>query len=152
MSVILAPVAGVLGISRGGSVHGVSPFDVSQLTFLIGMPMFALVGAVIASRRPANLVWAVLSGMAVGGVLQLFAIEWAIYANLRHPGLPGGAVAAWVGNWMYPASAPLPGVLLLVFPDGRPLSKRWGWILRLTPVAVVLGVVATAFFGRVVRE
>ena len=59
----------------------------------------ATVGAIVASRRPENLVgWLLcLSGVAVGA--STFVSQYAIYALLARPeALPAGEVAAWIAS------------------------------------------------------
>ena len=95
----------------------------------------ATAGAIISSRLPANAVgWIFLAiGLLLG---LLFAV--GAYAELgidvEHGSyLPGSRFAAWVGTWIFiPAAFGLPIFLLLLFPDGHFVSKRWrsaGWVL-----------------------
>jgi hypothetical protein len=94
---------------------------------------FSVVGALIASHRPKNLIgWIFL---AVGFFYGLLTAgeEYAIYALLTNPGsLPFGAELSLLANWIW---APGLGLILvflpLLFPDGRPPSRRWrpvGWL------------------------
>lgn len=64
----------------------------------------AIVGAIIASRRPENPVgWLVCLG-AVAVSTSTFASQYAIEALLVWPGsLPAGEAAAWVAAWMCPS-------------------------------------------------
>ena len=96
----------------------------------------ATAGAVISSRAPGNAVgWIFL---AIGVLLGLLFAAGA-YSNLAldtgHVSLPGGPFTAWIGTWIFiPAAFGLPMLLLLLFPDGRFVSKRWrlvGWLLGL---------------------
>ena len=103
---------------------------------------FATVGALVASRNPANAVgWVFIASgiclLAVGDG-QLYAI-WDTRVS---PGaLPGASVLAWLGGWLWIPGVELVIVLLpLLFPDGRPPSRRWGVWLR-----IVLGVMALQF-------
>jgi hypothetical protein len=66
----------------------------------------------------------------------VFAEEYAIVALQDRPGsLPGGPVMAWLGLWTFaPALAGLIAGLPLLFPTGRPLSRRW-WPVGWTAVA-----------------
>jgi hypothetical protein len=59
--------------------------------------------------------------------------QYAIYALLSSPGsLPGGGTAAWLEAFLGgPIIIALFALLLLLFPDGRPLSHRWRAVLWL---------------------
>ena len=51
----------------------------------------------------------------------------------------GGAWAAWLGSWLFlPPLFGMPPLLFLLFPDGRPLSRRWRWAVALAATAIVL--------------
>jgi hypothetical protein len=90
---------------------------------------FGVVGFVVAWRKPGNpLGWVIL---ALAGFFAL-SEDASFYAvadyRLRHGGLPLG----WVALLAQPGWAPgivLLGLLFLLFPDGRPPSPRWRWVL-----------------------
>ena len=81
---------------------------------------YAPVGALVASRRPDNLIgWLVcLYGLVIS--LSYFSAEYAIYALLAEPGsLPAGEALAWVLSWILPVVIVLTIFPLLLFPTGR---------------------------------
>jgi hypothetical protein len=86
---------------------------------------FSTVGAVIASRRPHNWVGWLFLAAGLGFAIVGIAYEYAVYAVLTHPGLLLGPEAAWVLNWIWPLTLAALAWVVLVFPDGRPLSPRW---------------------------
>ncbi|CAN5354173.1 hypothetical protein BH24ACT7_BH24ACT7_15810 [soil metagenome] len=99
-----------------------------DLAFAVGFVVFATVGAVIATREPANSIgWIFCSVGALGG---LGGFLDAYREVAVHSGLPAADLAAWIGSWLW---APIVGLayipLLLLFPDGRPPSRRWRWVL-----------------------
>jgi hypothetical protein len=103
---------------------------------------FGIVGLVVAWRKPRNpLGWAIL-GVAVFGVLSQDASFYAIADyRLRHGGLPLG----WAALLVQPGWAPslvLLGLVFLLFPDGRPPSARWRWVLWASVVVGVLWIAA----------
>jgi signal transduction histidine kinase len=95
--------------------------------------VFPVTGAIVASRRPHNAVGWVMIGGPLFGILASTAQAYANRALLVAPGsLPGGAEATWVATWAWvPMLATLPLLLQLV-PHGRPLSRRWRWVLYVT--------------------
>jgi hypothetical protein len=104
----------------------------SILTLATLTVSFSVVGALIASHRPENPIgWIFL---AVGFFCGLLTAgeEYAIYALLTNRGaLPLGAEFSWLAKWIW---APGLGLILvflpLLFPNGRPPSRRWwavGW-------------------------
>ena len=107
--------------------------DLSDISAEFGpdryMVAYAVAGTILASRRPANPVgWFLLTiGLVTG--LRGLAGEYARYAlaGPHHPGHPGGVWAAWYVGWslilLFPAGQLT--FLLLLFPDGRPLTRRW---------------------------
>jgi hypothetical protein len=95
----------------------------------IGM---AVLGAVIASRRPENPIgWLMVAASLLLGVFS-FTQQYAPLAARN--GLPGLGLASWLATWTN-----LPGIAItitfvfLLFPDGRLPSPRW------RPVAWVMG-------------
>ena len=89
---------------------------------------FSAVGALIASHRPANPIGWIFCAAALFQGLSICGVEYATYALVTRPGsLPLGAEASWLGQWIW---APGLGLILvylpLLFPDGRPPSRRWG--------------------------
>jgi len=110
------------------------------LLLLAGLS-FATVGALIASRRPANLIGWIFCMVSVGLTLSFFTGQYAQYAFVTAPDLLPSAVAlAWVGAWVNPLALGLLAYPILVFPTGRLLSDRWrlvawlyvGWTVSLT--------------------
>ena len=97
----------------------------AALAFLV-IATFASVGAIVASRRPHNAVGWVLSAMGL-----LFAIAFSLHAYVtfglepRSVTVPGIALAAWVGNWIWPVALVPIGFVLLLFPGGSLPSRRW---------------------------
>jgi hypothetical protein len=93
------------------------------------MVAYAVAGTILASRRPANPVGWFLLTIGLVTALRGLAGEYARYAlaGPDHPGHPGGVWAAWYVGWSLTLLFPN-GVLtflLLLFPDGRPLTRRW---------------------------
>ena len=93
---------------------------------------YAAAGTLLASRRRSNPVGWLLLGLGLVTALRGLAGEYARYAlaGPHHPGHPGGVWAAWYVGWslivLFPAG--LLTYLLLLFPDGRPLTRRW-WVV-----------------------
>ena len=110
----------------------------STVVAFIGAVAFSVVGALIVSQHPRHAIgWIfTLSGVATAGAVVL-----AAYAELAHaPGwsLPAASFADSVSHVLIQSGIFLPLTLgLLLFPDGRLLSRVWG----LAAAAAVLGLV-----------
>jgi hypothetical protein len=121
------------------------PFDqaIGNFGFTPVVASFAIVGALIASRRPGNSVgWICLA------IALLFALVVAADAFTTW-GLQTGSLAdapsAWLGVltllWV-PALGLMATELPLRLPDGRPLTRGWSNYGRLTRSVVVLATLA----------
>jgi hypothetical protein len=97
---------------------------------------FPTVGALIASRRPANAVGWICCAIGFGISLGVTAGEYARY-GLAHPGsLPAPTLVGWPAIWAgYAALGVSSTFLLLLFPTGHLPSRRW------RPVAWAAGAV-----------
>jgi hypothetical protein len=115
----------------------------------IGAPIGALVilvvGQLVASRHPRHLVaWSfLLFGLTAEATLLLQA--YGLYGNLTAPGgIPAADTVLWVATWSWPI-AEVPLVLsLLLFPDGRPIERRWWWVAWAALVGSALQMAADA--------
>jgi len=103
---------------------------------------FAVVGAVVAARRPRNAVgWLI----AVGALLWTFAVlSNGVFWHMAfgRPDAPAAAdLVAWFGTWAFvPAFVLVLSLVPLLFPTGAPPGPRWravGW------TAAVAGGIAT---------
>ena len=88
----------------------------------------AIPGFVLAWRRPDNpLGWLMLSGAFFLALSEDASYYSVADYGLRHGDLPLGGVALLAQPGWAPAIVLL-GVLVLLFPDGRPPSSRWRWL------------------------
>jgi hypothetical protein len=106
----------------------------------------ALVGALLAARRPEHPIgWLLLaSGLLVS--LAQFAGQYAYYTLVTRPGsLPWGQTLLWLAGWPSDAGFVLVVFLLLLFPTGRLLSPRWRPVARLATVVYLAHILGRAF-------
>jgi hypothetical protein len=110
------------------------------LSITVGVPS-AVMGALICVRQPWNRIsWLLLGGGLAGVGYQLGAVYAARYG---HQGLFHVPVA-WITTWLFvPAFAALMFILLL-YPTGRLVSRRWRPVAWAVVVWGVLGVPAVA--------
>jgi hypothetical protein len=107
---------------------------------------FSTVGAIVASRRPENLVGWLLCLWALSESLYHFSGQYAIYALLARPdSLPAGEAFAWVFSWLLFIVIGFSVLSILLFPTGRPPSRRWRWVTWLTVAFILVGAVSGAF-------
>src|SRR5215212_3028410 len=134
MSVVLAVASPILALLNGRTLGEIFlTWGPSIASLAVVTVSFSVVGALIASHRPSNLIgWVFCAAAFLQGLLSA-ADQYAIYALLTNPGaLPLGAELSWLEAWIW---APGLGLILvflpLLFPDGHPPSRRWrpvGWL------------------------
>ncbi len=123
----LTVVAGIGGAALRISNSPVLGNDPSQPIVILLIPLFAVVGALIASRRPEHPLGWIFCALSLLFCLEFFAEQYADRGILTAPGsLPAVLLVAWVQSWMlwvfWPAGIAL---FLILFPTGRPPSSRW---------------------------
>jgi hypothetical protein len=113
----------------GGAVIGVS---------------FATSGALIVSRQPRNAVGWLLCTI---GALMPVGLVLTVYADTGLArGWVGATLVGWVGELLWAPLITLICIpLLLLFPDGRPPSRRWRWVLWSGGAFVLLTVIGNGF-------
>jgi hypothetical protein len=117
LSLILALLAATLVIGLTG--HEDWARVVGFIPIVVAL---ALVGTLVAARTANRLGWLFLAAAAVSAVSVLASVYAARPVTAELPG------AAWAG-WALVASLgivqPLLFLIPLLFPDGRPPSRRW---------------------------
>jgi hypothetical protein len=124
----------------------------SPLLAVVTILSFSMMGAVIASRRPDNLIgWLFCAIGFVGGV-RLLSTEYAAYSLVAQSGMTlGGEALAWIASWLWVPDVGLYLLLALLFPNGQLLSARWRPFAGFIGVVVVAGTVAVALSPGPVR-
>jgi hypothetical protein len=99
------------------------------------MAAFPTIGALIAARHPRNPIGWLFLASGLVGAFGLFAEGYWRYALFVQPGvLPAGELMLWVNVRPYAIDTVFSTLLILLFPTGRPLSRRWwiaGWLIIL---------------------
>jgi len=117
----------------------------SPLLALVTVLSFSTMGAVIASRRPDNIIgWLFCTIGFVGGV-RLLSTEYAAYSLVLQSSLSLGSEAlAWLASWLWVPDVGIYLFLALLFPDGRLPSARWRPFAWLIGAVVMMATVAVA--------
>ncbi len=106
----------------------------------------ALIGGLVASRRPGHPVGVLLSGFGFTGAVCLWVDAYARAAVVGFPrSLPFARPVMWMTAWDYVAPFACALILPLVFPDGRLLSARWRPALWAAVAFAVLALAGNAF-------
>jgi hypothetical protein len=103
---------------------------------------FPTVGALIASRLPANPIGWFFCGLGLLFAAQRFTVSYADYVLNENFALPGGEYAAWFSSWVWFAIPTLVVFLMLLFPEGRLPSRRWrivAWVALCGAALTALG-------------
>jgi hypothetical protein len=110
-----------------GCPYGSEAFLASALYNLTTLLPFSVVGAIVASRQPRNVIgWIFCSiGLVVG--LDTLAGGYAeLWLESGFGTRSLAETAAWFDSWAWVPLVLVPtSLLLLLFPDGTPLSPRW---------------------------
>jgi hypothetical protein len=134
-ALLLALAVVLLVLNRDLGFRALSPH-------LLVVPGFAVVGLVLAVRRPSNAIGWLFVGMGLVAAVQAFAFEYAIWGLVTAPGsLPAAAWMAWLAAWTWTLNLPALALLLLLFPDGRVPSPRWRvvpWLLGVAVAGVIV--------------
>jgi class 3 adenylate cyclase len=122
-----------LGLS-GPVVNGLADFSPDDAVWVLGQAAFAIVGSVVASRRPELPIGWLFCAAGLCGLVAGIAARASVHALTDTPGSTDGGTAAWLS-----AAFSYPNIALIVlgallFPSGRPPSRGW-WA-----VALALGV------------
>lgn len=145
---LCAGVATVVLVWGRPSADGFGTFGAAGATRVLSYIAYALIGALVAVRRPANPVgWLfVVGGTAM--TVQLGLEEYAHQAIVLDPtgSYPGAVGVDWVAEWLWVVPMTCLQFCTLLFPTGRLPSRRWrpyaallavgdGLLLVLAPVA-----------------
>jgi len=120
-----------------------SSVDIGEYAFVVfAVLLYSTVGALITSRQSSNRVGLLFTWVGISASISLLTGAYATMAQQR--GLPFLAASAWVGRVGFTAMFGPLGFLFLIFPTGRPASRRWGWLLRVMLVAYAVTLIGFA--------
>lgn len=138
------------GLTVGAVVTGqpIVPTDAQTFANVYPNIVFAallpLLGALILSRVPRQPIGLLFLGCGLASALTLTVYSLADLGLQQHR--PWAPLAAWVSEWIWGLGLiPLVTIGVLLFPDGRPPSRRWRPLLWADLVAVLLVFLANAF-------
>ena len=107
---------------------------------------FAGVGLIVALRRPRHPVGWLFLIAGTSFALALFLVAYSWRALVDAPGtLPAGEAAAGLSFLLFFAALGLMLIAVMLFPSGRPLSRRWGVTVAAMSAVFALALISIAF-------
>jgi hypothetical protein len=143
-AVVLLVVVSVI-VVNGGNAPRIGEVDLTVVVFWTLAPLYALLGVVIATRRPGNRIGILFLLVSAGLCVEAAADSYLPAVRPDPAGVLDVAATQWsnIGFWLVIV---LPIALLLhVFPDGRLLGPRWRWVAWAAVLAAVTLVLAVVF-------
>ena len=136
LSLALSACAVLLAVFFNGA-------DAETIIYPLTSTVSAVVGGLVASRRPENPVGWFFLGSTVCFAFVAFASGYATHGLFTAPGaLPGAWAMAWFSGWLW-----VPGIMLLLvfvplyYPNGRLVTRRWQWLALLAACFCLAGAV-----------
>jgi hypothetical protein len=116
--------------------------------------VYPTIGALIVSRLPRNPIGWIFCGVGLLYQLQHLGLAYSNYVVAEGFSLHWGEYAAWFSAWVGFAGLTLSGIfLLLLFPDGRLLSRRWLIVALAAVSGATLAALADGFYpGRLLAH
>jgi signal transduction histidine kinase len=131
----------LLGANRS-AIHTVAEADLVDVILPIG---FAIIGTLLASRKPRNPTGWIFLGIAIIGALSGVITQY-VFRSSQFGRLPVVAWVAWAHdplNWLvFPPG--LATLFFLLFPDGHLPSRRWRWLAWFAVLVTGVGFVFLA--------
>ena len=127
-------------------VHGRPGDFLFSLVFILLVADLALVGGVLAVRRPDNRIgWLLLLAAVLAAVGTLGGEYARLDDLLGRGGLPLVSLAAWTGTWAFGLEIGILVVFLpLLYPSGRLPSSRWRSVVGLALPAMTMSTLSNA--------
>ena len=110
---------------------------------------YCIVGALVASHHPRNPIGWLFCATGLLSGLNMLSVGYDLYNRLVivTGSLPGAAFVAWLSSWLWIPNLLLPITFtLLLFPDGKLLTKRWRPVAWAAGFGSVAYMVSIAFY------
>ncbi len=139
--IILATIAAPLLVATlvfggiNGSFQEDGAFIAAAVVMILG---YCGVGALVGSRAPGNAVGWLMMALGISFLVASFTDEYAQFA-IERGGAPLDVLAYWLSAWWYVVFFVSLPLMLLLFPDGSVLSRRWRVVVRVEIAAGVVG-------------
>ena len=113
-------------------------FEMIYPTAVVVGLSYPIVGGVVVHKQRANIGgWMLIVGGMTVAISQ-GTIGYVIfsYHSLAEP-FPGTDLISWIGVWLWSVSLSVIPVSLLYFPNNRPISRAWNWVLVLIALSLL---------------
>jgi len=118
-------------------------FDPTDLVFVGAAVAFGVIGSLVANRRPANPIGWLFLSVLVGVAVNALLVGASEVDAVRRSTPSLGRLEQWLDGWFWIPLIFVPTIFpLLLFPDGRLLSRRW----RAFVLIGVVGIVTFSFY------
>ncbi len=127
--------------------RGIPDFDLQYVLSNLPFVVFAGVGGLIAARRPKSPVGWLFIAIGFFFVFPLFGTDYTLRASHIAPGsLPAAGLVSWPVTWTWFAGIATIALAVLLFPNGKLLSRRWRPVVWLVGADTALACLAVGAF------